>query len=668
MIKRVLFVDSDAEALARIKRAVEQAGNYEAKVFITGKAALEYAADNPPDLAVIALNVPDIEPLALTEALRQIRPGLPLLLRAPADSDQAIIDALNPHDVVHGGYTARVLLPMVDQAITQGSAPSSSQPRTIKPGTGGIGDDMTAFDEVLESIPPGDLPQDKQDTFNVLVQSMRTPPSQEPLPRRRQRLANWAVDEETPEDTSPAPAIPPEQDALFQKLAAEEPPLPSLEESGTVSDLIAVTDFGRENSGHVVEIPDEMIDDLDKLELAPEEHALLEALAAVAEPENPDEAPADSGPDLVPMPEAIKTQLENGKPPTREPAPPPAESPAPSARPSSPPQGVDRAALAVALTQQTLEMAAQATILLRNEAIMAMAGALPENEITEIADMIDPVAILREQATKIKFVSLPASHLNFMVVAAPTVDDMVLVTVFPENMHLRTIRQQTRHLLETLTATAEEPAPEPAEPPPPLVQEETPPPSDTGLYETPAPDPSEEIFTLGAEPDEAAHGLTGAIESEQAEPLSASSDDAEGDQLDAREPTESAPAIDPATLVKYACAWILRDPAAELDAELISALPRWLENIITTNHWLHEQIDVQPDYISTVVSVSPNDSPSEVIQTLMEESAQRILAARPDLEVPDAALWADAYYIIAPGRPLTGEEISRFISYQREAS
>jgi REP element-mobilizing transposase RayT len=92
----------------------------------------------------------------------------------------------------------------------------------------------------------------------------------------------------------------------------------------------------------------------------------------------------------------------------------------------------------------------------------------------------------------------------------------------------------------------------------------------------------------------------------------------------------------------------------------------WLEEIVAAQHWLADQIDVQPDYVSAVIGVPPAEAPSQVVQRLMNETAQRALAAYPDLAPEAAALWADAYYVVAPGRPLTGEEISRFVSFQRQ--
>ncbi len=654
MITRLLLIDSDAEALARIKNALERAGSYEAKVFVTGQAALEYAAQYPPSVAVIALNITDITPPDLVQALRRLRPGLPVLLRAPAAVDERVVHVLRAQGLLVGAYTTRALLPLVESALqaathqeqpasepSQEPASQDTPARPYRPASG-LGDDFSAFGEVLETIKPGTSPAKNDDSFNLLVESLRAPVEKPPLPQRRERLANWAIATDEISEEGDVD-LPPGEDRLFQKLAAEEPPVPTLEDTGTVRDLIAITDFSEQDEdAAVVEIPEDMIESMAGLSLSEQEQDLLHALAAVSEtPHSGGTSPVVSPhPELVPMPDDIRSRLENDNllhpagplpPPATGAAAPPAY---PVRAPSDTPDSAHPAARALQITQERLESSAQASILIREDGIIAWVGALAQSDIEQIVSMVNYTSVQPGDPPKIKFVSLPEAHLHYMVVATPTVEDMVLLTVFPDSMHLRIIRQQTRNILEALLNSLQEPpaAPEEVEEVPPAAEEapaadlESPAPSDSA-----APEDS-------PEPGEAA-------------------------------PVE-APPIDPATLMKYACAWILRDPQTELDRELLAALPAWIDDLIAERRWLCEQIDAQPDYLSLVISIPPAETPSEVVQWLMAETAQKLLAARPGLAPgPEAesGLWADAYYIIAPGRPLTSEEISRFIRYQRES-
>jgi|GEM_PF-5042758 len=684
MITRVLFIDSDTNAVARIQDALERTGNYEAAVFSTGQAALEYAAQHPPTVAVIALNLRDITVPTLAVQLRRLQPDLPLIVRATGTGHEQLIEALNPRGVIRGGYSVRALTALLKKALQ----PSPPKPGAAPPTdltAGALGEDMAAFGEVLQSIEPG-TPGGKEDTFKALVDWMRPPPEKKPpLPERRRRsLANMLLDISKGEDQG---ALSEEeksaQEKLFARLAAEEPPMPTLEESGTVRDLIAIADpdFVETPTPEPKAVPEEMIDvgaslldwsDLPEpfeedaaentaaavlkaLEVPPlptdvqfsdSDRDLLAALAAEGQSLRPTET-GHPGKLFIPMPEEVRARLE-GQTPVPEigdmlPPPGPPASPAPSTAPHS---EAEVAALAVQLTQASLQSSAQATILLRDNRVVASAGALPRDDIEALAKQIDCAAVLRAGRLQIRFATLPQTRNNYLIVATPTLDEMVLSMVFTDDMPLRNIRRQARQIVEALA-----------------------PPAPDVLPETPPPDSSAQMPPVAAEAIESRLGAAGPVEREGQggeTPLESREATGESVAVDLREAAESAPALDPATLARYACAWILRDPDAELDGEVIRAMSAWLEEIVAAQHWLADQIDVQPDYVSAVIGVPPAEAPSQVVQRLMNETAQRALATYPDLAPEAATLWADAYYVVTPGRPLTGEEISRFVSFQRQ--
>ncbi len=645
MITRVLFVDSDARALARIKVALEQAGPYEASVFVTGRAALEHAADQPPAIAIIALNVTDIPPTVLASRLRTIVPGLPILLRAPADTDRQILQTIDAQGMVEGGYTVRNLIPQVNTLARSDEAPPAAQPglppRAARPpappppapepapaaafdsGTpvlrGHPDDDMSTFDEVLRAIEP-DQPPAADDSFRQLVESMRAPAPPAPLPHRREKLASWATgDDSMPPDVELSVAgVPGAEDVLFQRIRAEEPPMPDLEDSGTVSDLIAVTDFNAHRSeAPVVAIPEEMIAAEEALpELLPseeEQRALLHAISALDEPAS------------------VEAEIEWR-------APFPAEPPA-----SAPTGGDSAAALALQLTQQTLQSAAQASVLVRDGSIVAAAGELDARALAALVAMADCETVLAEQVTRIKLIALPEQHLSYLVVAAPTVDRMALLTIFPEHMQIGKIRHQARAILAAL-AEAEE-----AE----LAR----------IAQAAAQQAARQEAERTARPatPPATPASSAAITQEHAAVIPPTAAEAPEEERSPAAPAE----IDRAGLVSYACVWIVRNPDDTLDPDLMQALREWLPRIAAERRWVVEYLDIQPDYVSAVIGVSPEDMPGAVATALMTGTAQHIVQARPERS-PAETLWADAYYVVTPGRPLTGQEIGRFISYQRQ--
>jgi len=137
--------------------------------------------------------------------------------------------------------------------------------------TTGNSANVEQFDDVLDSISPDEAGQQsrRETDFDALVKSMKGGEPQRGLPERQQQLLDFVFTSgmdavlkeiektktgplpEQPEPPSSMPEEPRERGLLkdsFQKLASEEPPMPSLEEGGTVSDLmLGVSDRGFRN-------------------------------------------------------------------------------------------------------------------------------------------------------------------------------------------------------------------------------------------------------------------------------------------------------------------------------------------------------------------------------------------------------------------------------------
>ncbi|GAB4569728.1 MAG: hypothetical protein Kow0077_02720 [Anaerolineae bacterium] len=610
MITRILLVDTDARALARIKNALELAGPYEAHVFVTGKAAREYATEHRPDLAILSLNVTDVPADDLARDLRAAAPNLPIIVRVPPGNSAEGIESVQAQAVFEGAYAARKLIPVIESALHRSATPSRPDiPPPSMPDdlfTPSPDDDLGAFGEVLESIQPGQ-PQAEEDSFRLLVESMRVQHEKPPLPKRRDALPV--------RDDAAA-------DEVFEKLLEEEPPVPSFEDSGTVSDLIAAADLANQEDAHgVKDIPDDMILDLEELaqDEQEEQRELLRAISAMDEPPTheieADIPPASSEPEIT-------------SPPPEQPFTPPEQadaSPAPPREPLEP-----QAAYALHLTQHTLQSAIQASVLIKEGTIVASAGDLPESDLHALAAVIDSAAVLAENVTKLKYITLPELRMNYVVVAAPTIDDMVLLTVFPENLHVGVIRGQAQALVQTLADLSfDEPEPE---------------------LPTAPPEPQASVESVTA-PEAAPAPVERATEQETA-------------PRTPETPTETAEP-DRATMTSYACVWLVRDPAATLSDSTQETLHHWLQRAAAEHGWLVDYLDIQPDFISVVIAINKDTPPRDMITTLMADSAQQVAQAQPDLG-PVEQLWADAYYMVTPGRPLTPPEISQFISYQRQ--
>ncbi|MBZ0291637.1 MAG: transposase, partial [Anaerolineae bacterium] len=121
------------------------------------------------------------------------------------------------------------------------------------------GDSEGDFDSVLTDILPGeeepdkDLPRPEMTNFDELVNSMRSENQHTPLPDRHQQFIEFILTGgmdvllkeieksktdplQEKEDMESSPDA--QASSTFEQLAAEEPPMPTLEESGTVGDLM----------------------------------------------------------------------------------------------------------------------------------------------------------------------------------------------------------------------------------------------------------------------------------------------------------------------------------------------------------------------------------------------------------------------------------------------
>lgn len=107
--------------------------------------------------------------------------------------------------------------------------------------------------------------------------------------------------------------------------------------------------------------------------------------------------------------------------------------------------------------------------------------------------------------------------------------------------------------------------------------------------------------------------------------------------------------------------WILRDPEIELPNPVQQKLIKALDVELTQAGWKIQDIHV-PDYLYIYGEMPANLNPRAVIKELMEKTGFLLRQAYPQLE---SNLWDDCYLIKQNGRGLTTEEIQRFINFAR---
>ncbi|MCC7447552.1 MAG: response regulator [Anaerolineae bacterium] len=668
MTIRVLIVDPDLGFTVPIKRALEQSGDYVVNAFSGSQTALEIVQRETQDVAILDFNIEDMELPALIAELRQAQPNL-FILASPRTNEH--INQLPDLDIqgsITKPYLARQLVSVIHEAIAARTRLAQKE-----------------RERRLEAVELPTSPSEK-------AEGRQPEPAAKPQPddvffRLIHALQNTTADK----DKTAAPAD------------IEEPPIP---ENATIRDLVSgqplleMPPSSLPESDHLPEQPSPSIpepepaaDDLAVRALGaalddtvPMDRLALETFIVQADkewaarslpPVGPApadlvnqttlvglrEAPAPLGSvseDTQPEAGVVQKKLEADRQPVppaalpdvapahERPASPvplnlppmleqpsfvshipdiPVETP-PTAFPPAPaiPEAQSVVTLAVQLTQLTVNSTAQATLLSRGERLLASAGHLSS---TAIGGVFESIKLAWQGAASgnalIRYIHVPGVN-DFLLYSIRTIESMTLSMVFPAETPVKVIRQQARQLIKALESVPE------------------PPPVETAPE---APVEAEAASTLVSRPTDLQppEGLHEAI--------AATEPAVEGIEAPVAPP---APPIAEGPYTNYAFVWLSRKNA--LAPETIPPLNDWINSISAEHRWKVDGVEVQPSYVTVQVSIPANETPTATVEVLMRETASR--ASDPDL-------WADAYYIVSPGRAVTQQEIANFMEYRREA-
>ena len=301
MATQILIVHGQLPFAIKLKQTLERSAPFEAHPFTTVEAALDYLQDHVQDVALVDFTLPDFPGDVIVRQLRTVQPNIIVVATPRLDSSRMgtleILASLDqgfpPRELVNlvndyfthnerPSYTPPATTALLARMTKekQQQRPTPKAPENLPEYTslddiissaGGAqifeaplaeGDtppsaaselswaeeapkSESAFNEVLNSL-PADAPEAApSNPFTDLVNSMRTEEQHRPLPSRQQQFVEYILtggmdslleqieQSQGVEDT-------PKQSAttLFERLAQEEPPPPSFEESGTVSDLV----------------------------------------------------------------------------------------------------------------------------------------------------------------------------------------------------------------------------------------------------------------------------------------------------------------------------------------------------------------------------------------------------------------------------------------------
>lgn len=297
------------------------------------------------------------------------------------------------------------------------------------------------------------------------------------------------------------------------------------------------------------------------------------------------------------------------------------------------------AQLALSLTQYSLELTAEATILARGGEIIAYAGLLPVEEIEEVNGTILEDWEAEPGEARIRFVNLPSSGQDYMIYSRRTDDDLTLSLVFAGNLPLRVMRRQSERLLTALDT----------------IPERDP---DTSLLDELQERELQNLEMLAAQEVESALQSSSEIARDHGQEYAIVSFDQPIEIPDLEIDIAYAGA-----LTAYTFIWVLRDPNARLTEPAMQAIYYELERQLGELGWQVENLQVYEDFVYLIADVPGEASSHAIITDIRHRSAWIAYAVDKSIE-PDT-LWADGYCVLTPGREMEMEEIQYFINFAR---
>lgn len=113
----------------------------------------------------------------------------------------------------------------------------------------------------------------------------------------------------------------------------------------------------------------------------------------------------------------------------------------------------------------------------------------------------------------------------------------------------------------------------------------------------------------------------------------------------------------------HAYVWLVRDPNALLARPTAQAIAAGIHQQMRDQGWRVRELRASDDHVYMLAEAPDEQPPYVAVRELMRRSAQIAHAHNPAID--PATLWADAYLVVTPGRPLDQDEIQQFIQFER---
>jgi len=150
---RILIVDDEAGLRQSFARLLRQEG-HEVSDAASGEEALARVAERIPDLAVMDVRMPGASGIETLERLREVAPGLPVIIMTAYGTTETAIEAVNKgaFDYILKPFEIPHMLRLIDQALAAGLASAAPRRDEKQAAPGALVGQSQAMQEVYKMI------------------------------------------------------------------------------------------------------------------------------------------------------------------------------------------------------------------------------------------------------------------------------------------------------------------------------------------------------------------------------------------------------------------------------------------------------------------------------------------------------------------------------------
>lgn len=290
MATRLLIIHQQLIFAVTIKQALEQTGLFDVHPFTTPDAAFDYLRDHPQDIALVDFTLPNALGAQIVQQLRSLQPDIGVIV-TPAHPDAAM---LGVQGTIDAPFTARDLVPLIQQALESSSEEPPSAPTQTRP----TAEPRTARLSGSEPTPPPTVPSPDREKpvspgqtriFDDQPESIPSPGQTRIFDNEPDAVPRTA---ETRMFDDEEPAIPPPSQTRVLEDSQPEPPV-ELPEFSTLDKVLKSFDFEpMADEQDTPQVPEEYDPSAGRPDTVPEEE--LQTFDEMLSAENANQPPVPS--------------------------------------------------------------------------------------------------------------------------------------------------------------------------------------------------------------------------------------------------------------------------------------------------------------------------------------------------------------------------------------